>query len=165
MGALDDNIREYTFQLNKGIIQKAYKAIINFMSELKAYLESRHPDYNTSSIYFGYMDMTYFAFTPVNLKNNKLKIAIVFLHEECKFEVWLAGNNRKIQGEYIEMLRHKDIGRYTLSQVHPGVDSIIESSILEHPDFGDSFEMKKQIETKVIEFIEDISTIITNEKG
>ncbi len=31
----------------------------------------------------------------------KLKIAIVYLHEDGRFEVWLGGSNRKIQAEFL----------------------------------------------------------------
>lgn len=161
MDTLNSYLQEYRIQLSKGFIQKAYKGIMTFMSDLKTYLEGKHPDYSASALYFGYMDMTYFAFTPTDLKEKKLKIAIVFLHEECKFELWLAGNNRKIQAEYIELLKRKDIGKYTLSQINPGVDSIIESIIVERPNFNDLEQLKKQIETKTLEFVIDIISILS----
>jgi hypothetical protein len=160
MDSLHNHVREYTIQLSKGQIQKAYKGIMTFMSDLKTHLECKYTDYTASTLYFGYMDMTYFAFTPPALKNMKLKIAIVFLHEECKFELWLAGSNRQTQADYIELLSHKNIGRFTLSQVHPGVDSIIASSIIEQPDFDHLDELKKQIEVKTIEFAKDISSML-----
>ena len=162
MDLLSDHIREYTIQLGNGHIQKAYKGIMTFMSDLRACLESKYPGFTAGALYFGYMDMTYFAFTPPDLKDRKLKIAIVYLHEECRFELWLAGNNRKIQADYIELLGHKNTGRYSLSQIHPGVDSIIASSIVERPDFDDADGLKKQIEAKTIEFVNDI-TIILNQ--
>ena len=37
------------------------------MAELKA-LEHKHPDYASGALYFGYMDMTYFAITPPSEK-------------------------------------------------------------------------------------------------
>lgn len=161
MGSINDDIKEYNIQLNKGHIQRAYKSIMTFMSDLRAYLENRHPDYSASALYFGYMDMTYFAFTPPELRDMKLKIAVVFLHEECRFEAWLAGSNRKIQGEYIELLRKKDIGEYTLSSVSPGVDSIIESVIVKQPDYDRPDELKKIIENKIMKFTEDIKSILS----
>jgi hypothetical protein len=160
MDSLNNHIQEYTIQLSKGHIQKAYRGIMTFMSDLKACLESKYPDWSASALYFGYMDMTYFAFTPPTLKNRKLKIAIVFLHEDCKFEFWLAGNNRQIQADYIELLSNKDTGRYTLSQIQPGVDSIIASLIVEQPDFDNPDELKKQIEVKTIEFAKDINSLL-----
>jgi hypothetical protein len=133
-----------------------------FMSDLKAYLESAGPDYASSALYFGYMDMSYFAFTPPALKDKKLKIAIVYLHEECRFELWLAANNRKVQADYIELLKNKDIRGYTLSQAGPGVDSIIATVIAEQPDFDNPEELKKQIEAKTLEFTKDVISILNS---
>jgi len=160
MESLNEYIKEYKIQLSKGIIQKAYRGIMIFMSGLKNDLEKNYPDFIVSSLYFGYMDMTYFAFTPSDLKNKKLKIAIVFLHEQERFEAWLGGSNRKVQSEYIEKLKHKKIGNYKLSQVLPGVDSIIESILMEQPDFNHPEELKMQIEERTIRFINDISSLL-----
>ena len=165
MESINEYIKEYTTQLRKGQIQKAYKGIMTFMSELRSYLESRYPDYTAGSLYFGYMDMTYFAFTPADLKNKKLKIAVVYLHEKGVFEVWLAGNNRKIQAEYIALMSSENIGKYKLSQVIPGVDSIIESILVEKPDFDHPEELKKQIEKKTMAFVKDIISILDEPQG
>jgi hypothetical protein len=160
MDSLNDHIKEYRLQLRKKHIQKAYLGIMTFMSGLSSFLAERHEDYLVSGLYFGYMDMTYFAFTPTELKNLKLKIAIVYLHEEGRFEVWLGGSNRKIQAEYIEKLSWKDTGDYKLSKVHPGVDSIIESILTENPDFDVQDELMKQIEEKTLRFIKDMTQLI-----
>lgn len=160
MDSLDKKIQEYRTQLRKGYIQKAYKNIITFMSSLKSHLGKNYPDYVVSSLYLGYMDMTYFAFTPSDLKNKKLKIALVFLHEQGRFEAWLGGSNRKVQAEYIERMRHKNLGKYKLSKVLPGVDSIIESILVEQPDFNNPEDLKIQIDRKTIEFINDIISIL-----
>jgi hypothetical protein len=161
MNSLNEQIREYKNQLNRGYIQKAYKSIMNFRSDLKNYLEKNYLDYIVNSLYFGYMDMTFFAFTPSHLKNRKLKIAIVFLHEQGRFEAWLGGSNRKIQADYIERMSHKDIGNYKLSKVLPGVDSIIESILVEKPDFNNLDSLKLQIEKRVIKFIADITSLLS----
>ena len=159
MPTLNDAIAEYTAQLQKGQIQIAYRGIMTFMSTLKSTLESNHPDYAASGLYFGYMDMTYFAFTPLELKRRNLKIAIVYLHLENRFELWLGGGNRKVQAEYIELLKGKDLGHYRLSQVSPGVDSIIECIVAEQPDFDHGDDLKTSIETQVIAFIDHILTL------
>ena len=160
METLKSYVREYTIQLKKGEIQKAYKGIMTFMNGLKGYLERKYTDYHSSVLYFGYMDMTYFALTPTALKDRKLKIAIVFLHEECRFELWLAGNNRKVQADYIALLEQKDMGRYTLSKVHPGVDSIIALAIVEQPDFDNPEGLKIRIEENIGSFINDIMALL-----
>lgn len=160
MEKMGDYISEYKKQLEKGQIQKAYKGIMGFMSGLRLYLGKKHPDFILSNLYFGYMDMTYFAFTPPELKEKKLKIAIVYLHEHGKFEIWLGGINRKIQSQFIKLLTKKDLGIYELSPALPGVDSIIEATLVEKPDFDNSLELKKQIEKKVFGFIKNISNFL-----
>lgn len=160
MNSLAKHIQEYRLQLSKGQIQKAYKGIMTLMSSLKSDLEKNYPDHITSALYFGYMDMTYFAFTPPQLKSKKLKVAIVYIHEEGRFEAWLGGSNRKIQAEVIEWLSHENIGKYKLSQVSPGVDSIIESVLVEQPNFDKLDALKLQIEEKAIEFINEILVLM-----
>ena len=160
MDSLNNYILEYTMELKKGHIQKAYKGIMVFMSELRAYLDSKHSDYSASALYFGYMDMTYFAFTPSDLKDKKLKIAVVYLHEENKFELWLAGANRQVQAEYVELFSHKNLGGYTLSEINPGVDSIIVSNIIENPNFDNQGEMRGIIETEILKFAKDMISML-----
>ena len=160
MESLNASIREYTTQLQVGQIQKAYKGIMTFMSGLKTYLENRHPAYAASALYFGYMDMTYFAFTPPELKQRSLKIAIVYLHAENRFEVWLGGANRKVQAETIDRFKGKDLAGLHLSEVKPGVDSIIEMPLAEKPDFDNPEELMHVIESKVVEFAAKIREIL-----
>jgi hypothetical protein len=160
MGSLNEHLKEYTIQLEKGHIQEAYLGIMRFMSDLKSTFEREHPDFHASALYPGTMDMTYFAFTPTNLRSKKLKIAIVYLHEECRFEVWLAGINRQIQAEFIARLSRKDIGRYGLSQIHPGVDSIIASTLIDQPDFDSADTLKTDLEMKTMEFIRDMESLL-----
>lgn len=160
MKTLNESISEYTSQLQKGQIQAAYKGIMTFMSALKTHLEGRFTDYASSGIYPGYMDMTYFAFTPAELKSHNLKIAIVYLHVENRFELWLVGSNRKVQAQFIEFFKDKDFTPYTLSHVSPGVDSIIESIITEKPDFDKPDELMKIIDEKTIEFADRMLSIL-----
>ncbi len=160
MTSMNDLIREYTQQLATGNIQKAYKGIMTFMSDLRSDLERKHPDFSVTGLYFGYMDMTYFAFTPSDLKALKLKIAIVYLHEENSFEVWLGGANRQIQAEFIQLLSDKDLGGYTLSKVEPGVDAIIATQLISQPDFDHPEELKALIEATTLAFIKDIRRFV-----
>ncbi|MBF7097532.1 DUF7000 family protein [Alkalibacter mobilis] len=160
METLNEYVKEYKLQLKKGKIQKAYKGIMSFIFDLKTYLDRKYPDYHAGALYSGYMDMTYFAFTPLYLKRQKLKVAVVFLHEECKFELWLAAGNRKMQQEYINRLEGQDMGKYKLSEIKPGVDSIIAHSIVDVPDFDNVEQLKNQIENEIMEFVKDINKIL-----
>ena len=160
MKSLNDYVREYNNGLRKGEIQKAYRGIFQFIQELKLYLEKRHPMYTISSIYPGYMDMTYFAFTPRELKDKGLKIAVVYLHIDNRFEAWLGGANRKLQAEYINKLTALDLNGYHLSEPGPGVDSIVEVKVAESPNFDNIPELVELIEDRVLSFAQDMVLII-----
>lgn len=160
MPSLNEDMMEYTEQLRKGQIQRAYRGIQTFMSKLKIYVDNRYNDYKVSELYVGYMDMTYFAVTPSALKDKQLKIAVVYLHEQNRFELWLAGRNRQVQAAYIEFFHSKDLGSYRLSEMNPGVDSIIEGQIFEHPDFENSEGLMLEIEQKLTRFIDDILLLV-----
>jgi hypothetical protein len=153
-------VRKYTIQLSKGQIQRAYKGILSFLSGLGTYLRDKYPDYTLSALYPGYMDMSYFAFTPQGLKDKMLKIAVVYLHEENRFEAWLGGINRKVQTDYIVLLSHRDIGSYRLSSPAPGVDAIIETVLVKQPDFDRPAALREQIEKGLIVFIRDITVML-----
>lgn len=160
MCSINDDIREYTERLKEGAIPRAYRGIVSFMSEFLRRMSASHPDHAVSTLYTGFMDMTYFAITPPDLKRLNLKVAVVYLHEENRFEVWLGGGNRKIQAEYIERLSGADIGSYTLSKVGPGIDSIIEKRLVEHPDFEYKEALIHRLENDVTAFIGDMIELL-----
>lgn len=160
MDTLNEAVREYTIQLSVGRIQKAYRGILSFMTDLKAYLGRKYPEYSSGAFYPGYMDMTYFAITPPLIRDMKLKIALVYLHEENRFELWLAANNRHIQAETSEQLSHRDMGKYTLSQLNPGVDAIIATIIAEKPDFADPDVLMEWIDGEVDRFSRDMIALL-----
>ncbi len=110
----------------------------------------------------GYMDMTYLPIIPVDLKREKLKIALVFLHKECRFEIWLSGANRGIQSKFVDKFTNEDLGNYTLSKVAPGIDSIIQWIVVDEPDFDNQHDLINIIDSGLLTFIEDISILIKN---
>ena len=74
-------MQEYKRQLEKGAIQVAYKGLMEYIMELRTHLHNKYPDYFVSSVYYGYMDMTYISFFPKSLKDRNLKVAVVFIHQ------------------------------------------------------------------------------------
>ena len=81
MKSIQENMIELQGQLRIGAIQKAYKALLDYMMDLRTHFKSRYPSYSISGLYQGYMDMTYFAILPPSLKQRDLKIAIVFTYQ------------------------------------------------------------------------------------
>ena len=96
------------------------------------------------NIYYGYMDMTYISFVPESLKPRKLKIAIVFLHEAFRFEVWLAAGEQGRSNQVLEIDQRKRLKKYHLASTTEGTDSILDHVLIENPDFSDLDELTGQ---------------------
>ena len=166
MKSLNETMFEYRKQLEKGVIQEAYQELMKYIMNLRMYLMRKYPDYSVSgSIYCGYMDMTYFAFTPKSLKDRKLKIAIVFVYDSFRFEVWLSGFNKKLQSKYWKLFKESGWDKYHLVPTIKGVDSIVEYVVIENPDFSDPDGLTEQIENKTLKFIQDIEAFLANNKS
>ena len=160
--ALQEYIKEYRTQLEKGYIQRAYKGLMEYIMDLKTYLKNQHPDYFISgSIYYGYMDMTYFSFFPESFKQRDLKVAIVFNYDQFRFEAWLAGYNKQVQQKYWKLFQESDWNKYRIVSTTKGVDSIIEHNLTDNPDFSDLDSLTKQIETGTLNFINDIDDFLS----
>jgi hypothetical protein len=161
MGSLHEYTNEYRTQLERGAIQKAYKGLMEYIMGLRTYFKNKYPDYFVSgSIYYGYMDMTYFSCIPESLKQRNLKIAIVFIHETLRFEVWLAGFNKQVQSKYWKLFKESDWNKYPVVATTQGVDAIIEHVLVDDPDFRDLDALTIQIEKETLEFIMEIESFL-----
>jgi hypothetical protein len=164
MGSFQEYMNEYKKQMKKGVVNKAYKGLMEYILDLKTYLKNKYPDYFVSgSIYFGYMDMTYFSFYPGSLGQRKLKVAIVFIHESMRFEAWLAGYNKQVQSKYWRIFKESNWNKYRLVPTTKGADSILEHILVEDPDFSDLNTLTKQIEQETNTFIKDIESFLSKE--
>ena len=159
MNSLGKSIKKYKEEVKKGDIVTAYRGIMKFMTDLKKRMGKNHPECDlSSSIYSGHMDMTYFAFTPRQFTEKNLKFAIVFSHDDCRFEIWLAASNKRTQRQYKIDMSQKDLGAFNISD-DPS-DSIIERVLTDDPDFDRPEELLRLIEKGTLQFIEEISRII-----
>ncbi len=162
MEPFHEYVNEYKKQLEKGAVQKAYKGLMEYILSLRTFFKNKYPDYFVSgSIYFGYMDMTYFSFTPKSLIDRKLKIAIVFIHEPCRFEVWLAGYNKQVQTKYWKLLKESNWNKYPIVPTTKDVDSIVEHVLVGNPDFSDLNNLTNQIESATLKFIKDVECFLS----
>ena len=165
MNSFQKCMAEYRKQLEKGMIQAAYKGLMEYLMGLRTHFKNRYPDYVVSGgIYYGYMDMTYFSFFPESLKQRNLKIAIVFLHAAFRFEVWLAGYNKQAQAKYWTLFKESGWNKYQLAPAIKGADSILEHILVDNPDFGDLEALTAQIEAGTLKFIEDVEGFLSEYK-
>jgi hypothetical protein len=157
-------INEYRRQLERGAIQKAYRGLMEYIMGLRTHFMKTYPDYVVSgNIYYGYMDMTYFSVMPKSIKERKLKVAIVFLHESFRFEAWLSGVNRQVQTQYWKSIKESGWDKYRIVPQAKGVDSIVEKILVNKPNFSDLDALTKQIESATLIFIQDVEIFFSKQ--
>ena len=161
MVPMNEDINEYRQQLDKGIIQKAYRELMAYIMDLRTHFARKYPDYAPGNLYYGYMDMTYFPLFPPALKSKKLKIAVVLIHENMRFEAWLSGFNKQIQKQYWELFKARDWNKYHLPSTTTGADSILEYTLVANLDFNDLDILTRQIETSALQFIADVESFLS----
>jgi len=163
MKSFHQSMNEYKKELERGAIQEAYQGLMEYMMGLRTHFDKKYPDHFVSgSIYYGYMDMTYFSFIPKSLKDRKLKPAIVFNHAAFRFEIWLAASNKDVQSKYWKLIKESGWDKYQLMPTIKGYDSIIESVLVNDPKFSDLDALTKVIESGTLKFIKDIEGFLTN---
>ncbi|HNZ02006.1 MAG TPA: hypothetical protein PKJ34_12390 [Anaerolineaceae bacterium] len=162
MKTLNQYMDEYKQQMEKGMIPKAYHGLMEYILSLRTHFKTKYPEFYVSGgIYFGYMDMTYFAIVPESLKHRNLKIAIVFIHETCRFEAWLAGSNKQVQKRYWDFFKRSGWNQYRLVPSIAGADSILEHSLADTPNFDHLDALTDQIERETMKLIADVETFLT----
>jgi hypothetical protein len=133
-----------------------------YVRDLRSHFINSYPDYFVSSnIYYGYMDMTYFSFSPESFKRRKLKIAIVFIHNTFRFEVWLGGYNKQVQSEYWKLFKESGWNKYHVVSSIKGIDSIVEYILVDDPDFSDLDTLTREIERGTLKFINDVEGFLS----
>ena len=153
MKTLSELIEEYTHHLQQGEMQIAYKGILEFFGKLRTAFIKKHPQYDVSSIYQGYLDMSYFSLSTKSLKDKGLKIAIVYLHEKGDFEVWLSARNRDIAENYASIRNSNISGDIKVFHDMNNPDAIIECILTSRPDFDDQSSLIDTIDDGIEKFV------------
>jgi hypothetical protein len=160
MKDLNQYVNKYQEQLNKGDIQEAYVALVKYVTRLGTTLSknlSNH--YSIGSVFQGYMDYTYFYYTNDFLKKRKLKMALVLNHSKMQFEIWLLGQTIPIQEKFWQYFKTT---KWNKSRTTKPKYSILETALIEKPNFNDLEKLSKQIENKLVlitdEIIKDIKS-------
>ena len=161
MKTLNQLINDYTYHLQQGEIQLAYKGILEFIAKLRSDFIKKNPHCDISSIYQGYMDMSYFSLSTKSLKDKGLKIAIVYLHEKGQFEVWLSARNREISKRYESVFCDKISDEITVFHDDNNQDAIIECTLISAPNFDEQVILTDIIGQGVQEFITAVSKHLT----
>lgn len=158
MKKLNDYVKEYKKQLEKGDIQQGYEGLVKYVMSLKTNLSKNLSDsYSFGNVFQGYMDYTYFYYSNEFLKKRKLKLGLVLNHTNMQFEVWLLGQTALIQDKYWEYFKKT---KWNKDRDTKPTYSILETVLIENPDFNDLKFLSQQVEDKLLiiskEIIEDI---------
>lgn len=163
MRNLKTNLEKYAKFLEETDIQVSYKELITFIKKLQRDFIFNFPQYEVAKgMYQGYLDLSFFAFTTKELKARQLKIEIVYLHKEMKFEAWLSGRNRNVMSTYNKKLNGFNLGEYLLAKDEKGMDSIIECTLIATPDFNNLEALEAEIELSTVKFVNDMNAILSN---
>ncbi len=161
MLSIQKDMEYFKNQLKEGSVQRAYRALISFMMGLRTHFSNKVGESSVSTLYQGYMDMTYFAIFPESLKNIGLKVAIVFNYEAFRFEAWLAARNRSIQRKYWQILKEGHWDEYRLVAPGEGIDSIIECDLADAFDIGEPDGLAVKIEGAIASCVDDIEGFLS----
>jgi len=154
MKNLNKYVSIYQDQLKKGDILVAYNELVKFVMNLRTeFIKTQSDKYSFAGILHGYLDYTYFYYSNDFLKRKKLKFGLVLNHVEMRFEVWLLGSTKPIQQKYWELSRNT---KWNKDKTEMPKYSILESIIVEKPDFDNLDKLTKQMEIKMINASDEI---------
>ncbi len=158
--SIQSDTAELRRQLDRGSIQRAYRALLSYMTGLRSHFEARYGRRAVSGLYQGYLDMTYFALFPPSLKRRNLKVARVFNSGAFRFEAWLSARNRPIQRQYWELFKNSPWEQYRVVTPAAGVDSILECDLARDFNLSAPNVLTVRIETAVAAFIENVERFL-----
>lgn len=160
--SLGESMAEFRKQIQQGIVQQAYRGLLEYMLGLRTYFAGIFPGGAVAgSVYHGYMDMTYFALFPEALRQRKLKVAVVFVYDTFRFEVWLSAANKQVQARYWTLFRESKWDRYRVVPALEGADSILEHILVDDPDWDDPDGLTRQIEAATRHFVGEVEDFLS----
>ncbi|WP_028980878.1 DUF7000 family protein [Sporocytophaga myxococcoides] len=160
MKPLNNYVEIYKEQLDKGDIQEAYGRLVKFVMKLNSSFSNDLADrYSFGNLFQGYMDYTYFYFSDDFLKKRKLRFGLVLNHSKMRFEIWLLGQNIKVQEKYWQILKDTKWNKNRTSRPQY---SVLEAIILENPDFNNLDKLTQQLKKSLIKFTDEITEHIQN---
>ena len=154
MKNLNEYVSIYQDQLKKGDILIAYNELVKFVMNLRTeFIKTLSDQYSFAGILHGYMDYTYFYYSNDFLKSKKLKLGLVLNHLEMRFEIWLLGNTIPNQKKYWELLKTT---KWNKDKTEMPKYSILETTLVENPDFNNLNALTEQIESKMTKISDEI---------
>ena len=155
--SLNARIPAYKKVFASGEIQKTYQSLVEVVQELRSEFKKAYKgEYSVANVLHGYIDFTYFYLQNDYLKKHRLKLAIVFNHQEVRFELWLLGQTKDVQINFWEKLK----GEQWVNEDSMPEWSIFEIVMIANPDFDDTKPLLESIHSTFIEFSHEIFEVL-----
>ena len=152
-----DLLLEYQELLQTTRLIACYREFIRLFRWVRVELEKRMPEYKfQGSITENGMDFSYFQFTSPELKEKGLKVAVVFIHRDFQFQVWVSGFNRRYQAHYCEVWKDQPLP-FELTGSPAQTDYILRAPLKEPANLSDGGALLDQIQTlaeNLLQFVE-----------
>ena len=157
-------MQAYQNLLQQGDLQDAYQGLMAYLRELRVHFYNKFPDLKVAgSIYPGNMDYSFFSLSSPKLKQEKLKVAIIFAHKQFTFEVWLVGQNKGIQKTYWEAVQATSWKNYQIPGSISNTEAILMKSLAKDPNFNNLPALTLQIERGTLKLIDDVEAFLTTQ--
>lgn len=142
-------------------LQEGYQGFIKLFCFLRSELKKELPQMMFSNqIEENKMNFAYFQLTNQSMKAKGIKIQVIFVHKTCSFELWVSGYNRKIQGEYYDMLKEKPMP-YLLNHSPDKADYIFKFLIDSNLEMDATSKFVAKIKAEIEKLIEYVETAIS----
>ena len=155
---IQEYMRLYRDQLRIGAIQKAYSRIMLVFAHLQKAITDIESGKVSSLRNSGIFEETYFTFIPHYLVSGQLKYVVVFNHTQFNFTIYLSGRNKGITAQFKEQLERANWQGSGTNRKSKSGFSIIESILIENPDFSNIEELTSKLIREIKKF-----TIVTKE--
>ena len=99
------------------------------------------------------MDYSYFQFSDQALKSRGLKIVVVFIHKQFRFEIGLSGVNRSNQKRFHDLLAGQ-YGPFLPAENPERMDFILRAPLPENWDMTDGDAMVSALKEKSLDLID-----------
>ncbi|WP_298520543.1 GyrI-like domain-containing protein [uncultured Kordia sp.] len=155
-------IEEYDKTKTKQIpVTYEYHELIGFMKKIKSFFAKEYnAEFKFGNIYQGNKDYSYFSLTTEELKKLQLKFVIILDHTNMCFKLCLSGQNKDIRKKYWTLFKESNWNTYTIVTAIEESLSIIDHTLVKHPNFEDITGLIAQIETESFKFINEIRAIL-----
>jgi len=151
----------YRKQLNQGDVKQAYQGLMAYLNNLRMKLNASHPNFMVSdTVQPGCMDVSYFYFFPKPMKQLKLKVVIVFIHQTFTFEAWLSGYNKTVQAEYWSQFSKTIVQGAELASTPCEDHYLLRCTLADNESFKDLTVLSNKIESGALAFIDNIEAVL-----